>query len=72
MVKQITHEQASALMGEMLPDGMNWYQLSKLQFFPRYGDWKQTWTEDDGICAIVGRYKKPEPEHELEAVGEVF
>ncbi len=72
MIKQITYEQASNVIGQSLPDGMNWYQLSKLQYFPNYGDWKQIWTDNDGICAIIGSLKKSEPEHELEKAEEAI
>lgn len=68
MIQQITLKEAEKLIGDKLPDGMNWYQLSGLQFYPRYGDWSQTWIEADGLSAIIGMAKRatPEPERELE------
>lgn len=55
MIKPITYEEAAKLAGDELPEGMNWYHASNLQFYPNYGDWKFTWMDGAGISAIIGK-----------------
>jgi hypothetical protein len=58
MIQPITHEQATELTGDELPDGYNWYQASGLQFYPEYGDFRFVWQAETGLSAIIGKRKQ--------------